>query len=93
MSKPFGPYSKNEPCVTSTYSERSNTYLPASIDEDGGVEYIFPVRRVGDRVLYYVIEEWNNGVVRLAVRVWDGEAMYEPAKYEDAFRILNKGTE
>jgi len=41
----------------------------------------------------YVIEEWNNGVVRLAVRVWDGERMNEPAKYEDAFRILNKGNE
>lgn len=84
---------KNEPSAISTISERSNTYLPASIDEDGEVEYIFPVRRVGNRILYYVIEEWNNGVVRLAVRVWDGEAMYEPAKYEDAFRILNKGNE
>ena len=82
---------KNEPSAISTISERSNTYLPASIDGDGEVEYIFPVHRNGDRTLYYVIEEWNNGVIRLAVRVWDGERMNEPAKYEDAFRILKGG--
>lgn len=93
MPKLFGLCSKSEPCETSTYSERSDVYLPVPNPDDDEPEYVFPVRRVGNRILYYVIEEWSNGVVRLAVRVWDGEAMYEPAKYEDAFRILNKGNE
>ena len=73
----------------SMLSERSNLYMPSAIDGNGEAEYIFPVRERNGKTLIYAIEEWNSGVIRLSVRVWDGEQMIEPARYEDAVRMVN----
>lgn len=76
----------------STISERGNIYEPI-VDDDGQREYVFPVQRKGDRVLFYVVEEWPDGILRLAVRVFDGEKISEPVRVEDAMRILHAGEE